>query len=313
MTVPVTIRTLAGQSAPVNATYAGIPTVTGVTATGGPAAGEPAGPSTGGTPIDVTGTGFANQVLGLLFVDSFSPFSIGTQYMFTAHSDTDITSTTVPQNPAVVDVEVCTVTGCSPPSPRESPVDVFFLYPPGDPKVDSIDPASGPANGGTLVTITGQNLGCVTSVSFGKWHATKVSNSVALLDCGSTTQVTVTAPPGKVGKSVRVTVTTVESDLTGFGPSTGTALFTYAPAALQRLRIKRVGDGVGTVKSAPAGVNCGSGCTHLFPYGSKVTLTAKGGHRSVFAGWLGACSGKGKCTVQMSKAKLVKAQFALSH
>ena len=46
-----------------DATYAGIPTVSAVQATAGPTAGTQAGPDTGGTPIEIDGTGFANQVL----------------------------------------------------------------------------------------------------------------------------------------------------------------------------------------------------------------------------------------------------------
>ena len=76
---------------------------------------------------------------------------------------------------------------------------MLFLYPPGDPKIDSITPASGPANGGTPVTITGENLGCVTNVSFGSVAAVDATNAAALLDCGSTDTVTVTAPAGSVG------------------------------------------------------------------------------------------------------------------
>ena len=311
--VPVTIKSLAGQSVSVDATYAGVPNVTGVTATAGPTAGVPAGPDTGGTPIDVTGGGFADQVLGIAFVDALGPFSIGTQYNFTAHSDIDLTSTTVPQNPALVDVEVCTVTSCSVPAPSENPEDAFFIYPPGDPKVDSIEPASGPSDGHTLVTITGENLGCATGVYFGNVAAKKVSNAEALLDCGSTTQVTAVAPPGKAGKSVSVTVTTAEGDLTGFGPSTGTFLFKYTHPLREPVTVKRVGNGYGRVMSAPAGLNCGrASCTHLFLYGSAVRLTAKPADGSRFAGWSSACTGKGKCTVRgLKSARVVKARFVL--
>ncbi len=227
-TLPVSITTIAGQSSPMNATYAGIPTVSSVLATSGPTSGNNGGPDTGGTPINVTGQGFANQLVDLQFADTSSPYSLGTQYKFTANSDDSLSSETVPQNPAVVDVQACTVTDCS----STSSADLFYLYPPGDPKVDSISPTSGPAAGGTSVTITGENLGCVTGVLFGSVAAETFSNAQALLDCGSTNTVTATAPPGTIGTNVPVKVTTVESDLTGSGPSTSTATFTYtAPPA----------------------------------------------------------------------------------
>ena len=107
----------------------------------------------------------------------------------------------MPQNPAVVDAQVCTVTSCSPPSSLNSDAsDEFILFPPGNPKIDSITPATGPANGGTAVTITGENLGCVTSVSFGNVEAEEASNAAgaARLRLRPST-VTVTAPAGKVG------------------------------------------------------------------------------------------------------------------
>ena len=95
-----------------------------------------------------------------------------------ATGDTKLTTHTVAQNPAVVDTQVCTVTDCSPPSSPDNDLsDVLFLYPPGDPKIDSITPASGPANGGTPVTITGENLGCVTNVSFGTVAAVDATNA----------------------------------------------------------------------------------------------------------------------------------------
>ena len=140
-TIPVAIQSIAGLSSPTDATYAGIPEVDGVSATSGPTAGENAGPDTGGTPIDIGGDGFADQSLVVTFNDVASPFSFGTQYNFSVNSDEDLTTNTVPQNPAIVDTQVCTATDCSfPTSFNDDPSDEFLLYPPGAPKVDSIAP-----------------------------------------------------------------------------------------------------------------------------------------------------------------------------
>lgn len=100
-------------------------------------------------------------------------------------SAASISTQTVAQNPALADIEVCSVTGCS----HNPPADYFYLYPPGNPKVTSVRPDSGPAADGTKVTIGGQNLGCVTKVFFGKVAAGKFSNAKTLLDCGSTSLV----------------------------------------------------------------------------------------------------------------------------
>ena len=307
-TLPVTVRTLAGLSNSTNATYAGVPTVSAVQATGGPSAGTNAGPDSGGTPIEVDGSGFANQVLAVAFVDIVTPFSLGTQYNFTAASDTKLTTTTVGQNPAAVDTEVCTVTDCSTATSANNDLaDVFILYPPGDPKIDSVTPTSGPANGGTQVTITGQNLGCVTNVSFGKVAATSASNVEALLDCGSTGTVTVTAPRGKVGK-VPITLETVESDATG-APAAGGGLFTYTKPFV--LRVRRSGNGSGKITSSPGGIKCPKTCSHAFAFGKSVTLKPKAAKGSRFAGWSGVCRRKVTCKLTIKGPLTERAKFML--
>jgi hypothetical protein len=69
----------------------------------------------------------------------------------------------------------------------------------------------------------------VTGVFFGTVAAEKFSNQQALLDCVSTTLANATSPPGAAGSKEKVTVTTVESDFTGSGPSKSTATFSYTP------------------------------------------------------------------------------------
>ena len=307
-TLAVTVKSLAGQSNSTSATYAGIPTVSAVGATGGPTAGTQAGPDTGGTPIEIDGTGLANQAVAVTFADVATPFSFGTQYNFKAPSDTKLTTTTVGQNAGVVDTQVCTVTDCSDPSSLNNDLsDVLFLFPPGDPKITSITPSSGPANGGTQVTITGQNLGCVTNVTFGNVSAVDASNEVALLDCGTTDTVTVTAPAGAVG-TVPVTLHTVESDSTT-GAVAATSSFTYTkPFALT---VRKAGSGSGTVTGSPAGINCGKTCSHAYPFGTVVTLKEKAAKGSTFVGWSGGgCVGKATCKIVAKAALSVTAKFA---
>jgi hypothetical protein len=213
------VKTIAGQSNALDITYAGVPTVTSVLTSSG----EHGGPDTGGTPVTITGAGFDQAVGPIGFVDSDSEFSLGTQYNYTVTSDTAISTETVSTNPALADVEVCTVTGCS----YNPPADFFLLYPPGNPVVTSIKPKKGPA--GTVVTIKGENLGCVTGVSFGTSAAVTFANPPTGLDCGATNKVIATAPAGTTGTRVLVTVTTAESQNTGSGPSTSTAKFLYTP------------------------------------------------------------------------------------
>ena len=67
--------------------------------------------------------------------------------------------------------------------------------------------------------------------------------------------------------------------------------------------------GSGTVASAAAGINCGAACGGSYPSGTSITLTATSTNGSTFAGWSGACTGTGPCTVAMTATRSVTATF----
>jgi hypothetical protein len=223
--VPFAVRTLAGESAQTPVEYAGVPRVSAVedTASDVRLKGMSGAVDTGGTPILIAGKGMLGQVTLVRFEDSQSPPSEGTNYTFTAASDTKLTTQTVSQNPALANVQVCTVTGCS----ATSKADLLFLYPPGQPGVESLAPHSGSAAGGTKVVAHGENLGCPLAVAFGGNAAESFTPVEALLACGSTTAVDAVSPPGSAGTKVPVTVTTAESYFTGSEDAPTKALFTY--------------------------------------------------------------------------------------
>jgi hypothetical protein len=226
-TVPVSVRTLAGQSSGVPAIYAGVPQVTSAINT---ATGKNGAADTGGAPVAITGQGFDQAVGPLEWSDTSTtiPFPVyATQYTYSVLNDSSITTESPATAAGLDDVEVCSESGCA----ANPPADYFYVYPPGDPKVDSIAPTSGPAAGGTHVTIRGENLGCVTGVFFGSTAAATFANRQAILDCGASNVVGVVAPPGSAGSTVKVTVTTVESDFTGSGPSSSSASFTYTASS----------------------------------------------------------------------------------
>ena len=79
------------------------------------------------------------------------------------------------------------------------------------------------------------------------------------------------------------------------------------------LSLAAAGGGSGTMTSSPAGIDCSATCTHDFPDGTVVTLTADPTTGSVFAGWSGGgCSGTAACVVTLSGATSVTATFGLA-
>jgi len=89
------------------------------------------------------------------------------------------------------------------------------------------------------------------------------------------------------------------------------ATFVQQSAPTVALSVGRAGAGTGTVTSSPAGIACGSDCGHTYSLNSVVTLTAVPASGSAFAGWSGACTGSGACTLSMSQARSVTAAFTL--
>jgi hypothetical protein len=90
---------------------------------------------------------------------------------------------------------------------------------------------------------------------------------------------------------------------------TGQATVSNDDAPPRTLTVSKAGSGTGSVTSSPAGIDCGSDCSEDYPDGTRVTLTATPAAGSTFAGWSGACTGTGTCTVAMDASKNVSATF----
>ena len=88
-------------------------------------------------------------------------------------------------------------------------------------------------------------------------------------------------------------------------------LMTITPPPLETLNISKRGRGYGTVSSFPAGLSCGAACSHAYPEGAQVSLTATPAVTSSFAGWDGACTGTGKCAIAMHHNRTTTATFKL--
>jgi hypothetical protein len=76
----------------------------------------------------------------------------------------------------------------------------------------------------------------------------------------------------------------------------------------QPLTVTRTGDG--TITSDPAGIDCGTTCTAMFPPLSSVSLMTAPAATSVFEDFSGDCTGT-TCALTMDGPKTVAARFAL--
>jgi hypothetical protein len=223
--VPFAVRTLAGESSTLPIEYAGVPKVSSVRTPQNKVTlnGVSGAVDTGGTPLEIRGKGLLGQVSYVHFTHSGITPSEGTSFTTGALSAKRLDTQTVSQLPTLANVEACTVTGCS----ATSEGDLLYLYPSGQPIVESLKPHAGSAAGGTKVVIHGQNLGCAIGVQFGASPAQSFKPFETGLGCGSTTTLEAISPKGTAGTTVGVTVSTEESYFTGTGDAPNPAGFTY--------------------------------------------------------------------------------------
>jgi hypothetical protein len=143
------------------------------------------GPTTGGNTVAVAGSNFtgATQVR----------FGNTNATNFTVNSDSQITATAPARSAGATDVRVTTAGGTS----NTSSVTTYTYVAP--PAVTSLSPTSGPAAGGTSVTINGSNFSGATAVQFGTLAATSFNVT-------SGTRIVAVAPAQAAGRiDIRVT------------------------------------------------------------------------------------------------------------
>ncbi|HEX6701769.1 MAG TPA: hypothetical protein VF101_13655 [Gaiellaceae bacterium] len=146
-------------------------------------------------------------------------------------------------------------------------------------------------SGSVLLTAPGGALTCAPTCA-------------ATLD--SDTAVKLDAQPAAGSRFVRW-----EGDCTGAAPSCAVtmsgaknATAVFGPASYS---VRVAVAGKGKVVSTPAGVSCPSRCRATFT--APVTLRARPSAKYRFAGWSGACSGRGVCQLSIDHAGAVRATF----
>lgn len=172
------------------------------------------------------------------------------------------------------------------------------------------------AAGSRSLSVSKEGNGTVTSSS--------VPTQETQINCGATcasttasypdgTIVTLTATPGQEGMLI-----TWGGHCSGTG-ETCTLTMDAAKSVsvkfeLPMMTVVLAGTGSGRVTSNPAGIDCGSDCTHEFAKDEDVTLTAAPVEGSQFAGWSGGatCGANLSCVVPMNETKEVTATFNLA-
>jgi hypothetical protein len=196
--VNVSVTTPGGSSLatspPEQFTYA--PSVSGIS----PAA----GPLQGGTLVSITGIGFTGTT-SVMFGTNLGTIASISANTITVYS---------PAGTGTVDVTVITTpTAIS----AISPADQFSYV--AAPTILAVSPSVGPLSGGTMVTITGNNLAGATAVDFG-------SVALASVVSDSLKQIVVYSPMGVSAGTVDVTVSTPG----GISGASSSAQYTYNAA-----------------------------------------------------------------------------------
>ena len=199
--------------------YAGVPVLGSLSTT--------TGPSSGGTPVTITGQGVTAVVSvafsgETVFIGQVPGFA--TQSTIAHLSSAQISLLTPGTMAGPTDLTLCTASGCS--TPRAA--GVFRYYPPGTATLRLLVTASGPAAGGATIVIKGANLGCALKVRFGSVEVA-AQRLPALSGCGSTRKVKAVVPPGTAGTVVPVQVLTLEGQQagTGYSARSSVARYTY--------------------------------------------------------------------------------------
>ena len=109
---------------------------------------------------------------------------------------------------------------------------------------------------------------------------------------------------GCVGSATNCTLRTNQDQTVG-------ATFDFDPwASIATMTVAKSGSGAGTIRSSPAGVDCGQYCSATVKKGTTWSISAIPSSGSIFKGWTGLCSGTASCTVVLNDSGNLNAEFS---
>jgi hypothetical protein len=203
------------------------------------------GPTAGGTSVTISGTGFFAGAA--VSVGGRSAININVV------NATTITAVTPPGSAGQASIVVANPDGQS----GTATAGFLYIVPPA---ITSVTPASGPAAGGTSLTIRGSNFTAGAAVTVGGVSAA----SVTVVNSGTITAVT----PAGAGGAAPVTVTNADGQ-----SATLAAAFTYVPAPAVASVTPAVGPISGGTVVTIAGTNFLAGATVAFGTASATSVT----------------------------------------
>jgi hypothetical protein len=209
------------------------------------------GPTSGGTTITITGTNLSGATSVSFGSSSVTPVS-STATSITVVTPAATTAGAVNVSAIVGGVATNVKTG-------------GFTYTTSVPTVTSISPTSGPAAGGTTVTVTGSNLTGASAVNFG---GTAVTSGIVVNNSG--TSLTVNSPAGTAGSTVAVTVVAPG----GTSASVANGQFTYGASVSHISPTSGLVTGGTTVTITGTGLGGASAVNFGSTAGTIVTDTA---------------------------------------
>lgn len=139
--------------------------------------------------------------------------------------------------------------------------------------------------------------------------ANRGNDTVTMIDVATNTPTTLSAPVGQVWDAPRaVAVNRATNKIYVANEISGnvTVIQNYYSVAVTSA-------GKGTVTSVPAGINCGTTCSALYPEGTPVVMFQTPAIDSGFSGWGGgACAGTADCAFSVLSDTSVTADFIAS-